>query len=461
MSKSRLLCPISVRVVIGSGGATNRSEQSSEAEKTPFLNRALPAANPRLSRKPYAIQACTRYPLTPLSMPPELSNELWLAIFRLCDRSAQLQLNLVSKGFRVLCLPLIYRDVDLSTHNSGILHPVHLLTWGPNPTPLERAEDKIKQVQKAQESFLDTLLQHPEYALFIHALTWTLTFGPDLDDQDLPVDHIHHPHNQTWRVLLTLEKVQRLDLASEHYLMRHAYVRDCPELLFPAAKSVRLSGVMNEKLAGSIISHRPDRLEELIIDDVQHWGLHADGRPLTDDFYGNRAHQRMNEPGIYPPGPIRGIFDSSRRYSNLKDLFLRKAASESVTDIEWVPEADIAVYKEWASLITSVKGHLKRLTFEQAARPSGSYMRSGGGHQTRRPMDQRFHDYLLPVFLEGGWNNLERLEIHGVGRWHREDPIVMYDSTKAAIADAVGPNVMLIIVEEACRPAWIWDPPGF
>jgi hypothetical protein len=394
-------------------------------------------------------------------MPPELSNELWLATFRLCDRSAWLQLNLVSKGFHVLCLPLIYRDVDLSTHNSEIPHPLHLLTSGPSLTPLYRAKDKIQKVQKSQESFLDTLLQHPEYAPFIRALTWTLMFGPELDDQDSPVDHIGHPHNQTWRVLLALENVKRLDLASEHCLMRHAYVQDCPGPLFPAAKSVRLSGVMNEKLVSSIISHHPDRLEELSIDNAQHWGLHANGKPLTDDLYGNREHQRMKEPGIYPPGPIRGIFDSSRRHSNLKDLFLRKAASPSVTDIEWVPEADIAVYKEWASLITSVKGHLKRLTFEQAAPPSRSYVRFGGGNQTRRPMDQRFHDYLLPVFLEGGWNNLERLEIRGVGRWCREDPIVMNDSTKAAIADAVGPNVMLIIVEEACRPAWIWDPPGF
>jgi hypothetical protein len=413
-------------------------------------------ANPRPSRKSYAIQACARYLPTPLAMPPELSNELWLAIFRLCDRSAWLQLNLVSKGFHVLCLPLIYRDVDLGTHNSEIPHPLHLLASGPNPTPLYRAKDKIQKVQKAQESFLDTLLQHPEYAPFIRALIWTLMFGPDPDDQDLPVDHIGHPHNQTWRVLLTLEKVQRLDLASEHYLMRHAYVQDCPEPLFLAAKSVRLSGVMNEKLIGSIISHHPDRLEELIIDDVQHWGLHADGRPLTIDSGLNREHRGMKEPRIYPPGPIRGVFDSSRRYSNLKDLFLRKAASPSVADIEWVPEAGIAVYKEWASLITSVKGHLKRLTFEQA--PSGTFRRA---NQTRRPMDQRFHDYLLPVFLEGGWNNLERLEIRGVGRWRREDPIVMNDSTKAAIADAVGPNVMLIIVEEACRLAWMWDPPGY
>ena len=243
--------------------------------------------------------------------------------------------------------------------------------------------------------------------------------------------------------------------------MRHVYVQDCPGSLFPAAKSVRLSGVMNEKLAISIISHHPDRLEQLSIDNVQHWGLHADGRPLTDTSDGTLQHQRMIEPGIYPHGPIRGIFDSSRSYSNLKDLFLRKVASATVTDIEWVPEADIAVYKEWASLITSVKGHLRRLTFEQSMRPSGWFMRSGGGNQTRRPMDQRFHDYLLPVFLEGGWNCLERLEIRGVGRWSQEDPIVMNDSTKGAIADAVGPNAKLIIEEEACRPAWIWEPPMY
>ena len=55
---------------------------------------------------------------------------------------------------------------------------------------------------------------------------------------------------------------------------------------------------------------------------------------------------KMKEPGAYLPGPIRGIFDSSRRYSNLKNFFLRKAASPSMTDIEWIPEADIAVYKE-------------------------------------------------------------------------------------------------------------------
>ena len=31
-------------------------------------------------------------------------------------------------------------------------------------------------------------------------------FGPDSDDQDLPVNHIGHPIDQTWRVLLTLER---------------------------------------------------------------------------------------------------------------------------------------------------------------------------------------------------------------------------------------------------------------
>ena len=389
----------------------------------------------------------------------EVSSELWLAIFRLCNESALLQLSLVSEAFRALCLPLIYRDVDLSTHNSDIPHPLYLwldITAAGLARILE-AKKSTKQLHRAQESFLRTVLHHPEYAAFTRTLIWTLMFGPELDDQESPIEHVVHPHNQTWQVLLSLNNVRHLDLASEHCLMRYPYVRNCPGPLFPAATSVRLSGIMDEKLVGNTIFHRPERLEEISIDNVQHWGLHADGRPLTDD---GPDLDRMEEPGIYPLGPIRDIFDSSRRYSNLKTLFLRKAGSRYVQGERWVPEADIAVYKEWASLITAVKGFLRHLTFEQADPPSGWFVRSCC-HQTRRPMDQRFHDYLFPVFLEGGWTCLERLEIRGVGRWQREEPIVMNDSAKDAIADAVGPNVQLIIEEEARRPAFLWDPPSY
>lgn len=394
-------------------------------------------------------------------MPLELSNELRLVILRLCDRSAWLQLNLVSKDLHALCLPLIYGDVDLSTHNFDIPYPPYLLTYRPDPPPLEPAEEKVRQLHKAQELFLRTVLKHPEYAPFTRTLTWTLTFGPEVDETGSPVEHLVYPHNQTWEVLLTLHNVRRLDLASQHMLMRYPYVQDCPTTLFPVAKSVKLSGVMNEKLVSSVISHDPDRLEELSIDDVQHWGLHADGRPLTDTGEWSIREQRMKEPGIYPSGPMRCIFDSSACFSSLRYLFLRKAATRYVSDIEWVSEADIAVYKEWASFIISIKRNLRRLTFEQAAPPMGWLMRGRGGVQTRRPMDQRFHDYLLPVFLEGGWDRLERLEIRGVGRWHRENPIVLNDSTKAAIADAMGPKVSLIISEEACGPAFIWNPPHY
>ena len=259
-------------------------------------------------------------------------------------------------------------------------------------------------------------------------------------------------------MLQRLYNVRRLDLASEHYLMRHNYVRNqCPDRLFPAAEFVRLSGIMDQKLVRSIISHHPERFQELSIDNVQHWGLDADGMPLIAEASSWFLHQRMRrEPGIYPLGPIRGIFDPSTQYPNLKSLFLRKVASRFDSDDKFVPEADVAVYEEWATFISSVKGHLRSFTLEQATPLPGWFVRSSV-HETRRPMDQRFHDHLLPLFLEAGWDCLERLEIRRVGRMRREDPIVMNEATKAAISDCVGPKVELVIEEEARRPAFTWD----
>ena len=322
---------------------------------------------------------------------------------------------------------------------------------------MSEAVVRRQRLETAQASFLTSLLKHPEYASFVRSLSWTLTFGPEwFGEYQDPVEKIISPHDQTWQVLELLSMVRDVDLASEHMLMRHSYVRDCPEMLFPAATKVRLSGVMDQRLVHSMISHRSHRLESLCIDDVQHWGLHADGRPLTVLSERNALRLLEQEPGMYPPGPMRGIFDSSVHYSDLRYLLLRKAASQTVADKEWVPDADIAVYKEWAILIRSVKHHLRCLVFEQSSRPLGRDCR-----QDRRPMDRRFQDHLLPLFLESGWDSLERLEIRGVGRWHQENPIVMDDATKKSITDAVGSRVSILIAEEQSREAYMWRPPAY
>ena len=104
-------------------------------------------------------------------MHSELSSELWLMVFGLCDRTALLQLNRVSKSFHAMALTLLYRHIDLSTHNSGILHPIQINLYRPDPPSFEGIQARILRLQTAQEAFLDTLLRHPEYSDFIHTFT--------------------------------------------------------------------------------------------------------------------------------------------------------------------------------------------------------------------------------------------------------------------------------------------------
>ena len=397
-----------------------------------------------------------------------LPREVFLYVLRSCEQLDLLQLSLVSKDLHLLCLPLIYREVDLGTRGAGIPRWLDLDYFDFDSEIPGKRHKYIEWLQRAQGSFLRTLLKHPEYAFYVRSLSWTLTFGSEWcgengewcdDTTGYDIEHIMYPHDHTWQVFGLLTLVRYLDLGSEHYLMRHSYVRDVPRYLFPRATEVAFSGIMNQKTVHSIIAHDPGRLESLSVDNVQHWGHHADGMPMTSD------HERLSldsqgDPSLWcAPGPILGLFDTSTSFTSLKFLMLRKISAQNVIHRDIVPEVDIAVYKEWATLINAVKRHLTTLVIEQAT--DGPMAPGRVGHQTRRPMDQRFHDYLLPLFLEPGWDCLERLEIRGVGHWHNEEVPVMNEFTKQSIADAVGSHVSLLITEEHSRPAYMWSPPGY
>jgi hypothetical protein len=122
--------------------------------------------------------------------------------------------------------------------------------------------------------------------------------------------------------------------------------------------------------------------------------------------------------------------------------------------MKWVPEADVAVYREWAKFITSVKGRLEGFSFKQSSLPGDEGIRGFGPDQQMRPIDRRFQKHMLPVFLERGWKRLKRLEIRGVGHWKDEEPVMTME-TRKAIKEAVGRDVKVVIEEDWKRPAWM------
>ena len=394
----------------------------------------------------------------------QLPPEVLLSILAFCNPPTLYSLSRVSKAIHKLSLPLLYYDVDLSTHNRGVIRYTdrviltELFSDGhPQPFP----NDHFKQVvAKRQSAFLATVSKHKEYALWVQRLTWTLLFGPMEDDEpggvqnawDVEWDRpLRFPETDTWDVLESLVNAHYLDLASLHYRMTKPEIRKCPPVLFPKATSVRLLGWMNQELATAVVSSNPKRLEHLAIDDVQHWGQHPDGEPWYDDSPGRTLLEHIGEGRFIPPGVMAGILEPLNNLCpRLTSLFLRKAGQAGSTRMYGREAMDEAIYEEWARFLRTVKGILQYFTFEQGLEATPGR----GGPSRVRPMDTRFVKHIFPVLTSGGWNSLKRLELRGVGAWDQHEEMNAMDSaTREMLTRAFVPGkVELILKPNAEKP---------
>jgi hypothetical protein len=399
----------------------------------------------------------------------ELPRELLISLFELCDHATLCSVAQVSKAMRKLSVPLLYHEIDLSTHNRGVIRytdrvvSTELYADGdPQPFP----NDSFKQkVAKRQGMFLSTMSEHREYAPWVQRLTWTLLFGPVQDDDhdgvqttcDMDVQTtcdmewdgpLQFPETTTWDVLESLTNVRYLDFASLHYRMTKPEVRNCPPVLFPNATTVRLLGWMNKELATAIVSSNMNQLEHLAIDDVQHWGQHPDGEPWYDNPWDLPNH--IGEAEFIPPGVMLGLLEPlCDLCPRLTSLFLRKAGQASWTRMCGRETMDEMIYEEWARYIGTVKHTLQYFTFEQGV---DAIPARGGPRE--RPMDTRFVKHILPVLVNGGWTSLKRLELRGIGFFDGHEKTKAMDSdTRELLTEAFKPGkVELILKVKAEKP---------
>ena len=187
-----------------------------------------------------------------------------------------LSLSLTSKRLNEAALPAIYRDIDLSIHNRGVfkLQPK-------SPDKYDSSSFSYTVVPAntltRQERFLETLEMHPEYAVYIKLLTWTLLLlHAKFTMMALTGIHRQRKILKIWDIFQTLTQVRALDfayLSSDH---SHTLASQFPDALFPAATTIRLSGVMHYSLAASIIAVDPSKLVHLTIDNLQQEGSQND-----------------------------------------------------------------------------------------------------------------------------------------------------------------------------------------
>ncbi|KAF7553099.1 hypothetical protein G7Z17_g3840 [Cylindrodendrum hubeiense] len=209
--------------------------------------------------------------------------------------------GLVSRLWRTHSLPLLLKDVDLSSHNNGRLPQYEMPSL-----PLLRGvvmsdysdEYRPRNLVPRQRAFLHLMTDRPELAMHVKTFTWTLVWI-DFDEDGLSDIDLG-----TWDVFSRMQRVARLDLASLHNIHDQPYIRQNPSRLFPAVTHLRLVGWMHRGLVKAIVtSLDASKLCCLKLDHLQEEGALPNGEPMPQDL----SSEHLDNPG--DPYDDEGIDD--------------------------------------------------------------------------------------------------------------------------------------------------------
>ena len=349
----------------------------------------------------------------------------------------------------VRMVPLIYENVNLSTHNRERVETTSPTGGGTQWADVRPIQPPPTTIIRRQHSFLLSLLRDPERGKYVRSFTWTLIFASDLKGDGLPLaadEILQYPETKIWDAFQSMVNVENLDFASLHGYYA-PYLMQCPSSLFSSAISIRLLGRFSFRLASAIL-HSVDatKLEWLSLDDVQDWGQHADGTPNSlSEGYNLDVRVEDKNPdgnrGLVFPGSMRGLLPLLKgRCLSLTSLFLRRhlQAENSSRIKSWSAPADEEVYSEWAAFIESVKPTLECLTIEHGSDVTvGRFMIP---QIVSPPIETHFGHIVYPVIVKGPWPSLQRLELRSTALVGSPDRHERWQEAR----EAIGPRAELV-----------------
>ena len=369
------------------------------------------------------------------------------------------------------CVRVLYRDVNLSVHNKGIVdvqvNNETVQFWSDNSDCTLHHE----ALKKKQGTFLETLTRYPDFAVHIHSLSWSMFVARDSEDT----------LKTTWKGFNMMANLRHIDIAGvqdTHYLYFHK--DSMPSTLFASVTSVSLGGVMARPLPMLILqSLSVSNLQHLTINNLQESGEFGwDTQPPSFDPNRITAPLKTRK----PPSAMLGLLTKlTGKCTALKTLTLRKVAKnvEHPFDNTLFKHED-QVHQEWAAFIKSLGRTLEKLTFEQgppafsakpvdtdnckdhalswdgvnqhtraiilseqeAAKGLGEWApRSGGSY---RPMDLAFGVTILPAIVGTEWHCLKEVKILGVGDWDSH-----WTNLATNILLGLGPDVTVSVVPDS------------
>ena len=170
-----------------------------------------------------------------------LSSELFALLIDFCELDELRPLSLTCKTLRRHTIDALrYRRVDLGVHNLGCINLTHWdgqIQWCRAHEYPPKSD--VETLPRKQHSFLEKVLDRPYLGKMIHDFTWTTRSCCDPDDS---TDAIY-PDTHLWQVFKLLTNVTKLDFACFQTSWDWVYLRQPPDVLFPAVTDLRLSGL--------------------------------------------------------------------------------------------------------------------------------------------------------------------------------------------------------------------------
>ncbi|KAI9670054.1 MAG: hypothetical protein M1817_004534 [Caeruleum heppii] len=366
--------------------------------------------------------------------------------------------------------PYLYEHVDLSIHNRSNLD-IRLFDSAQYGSRLWQAsaDDPDQLLNAKQQMFLRAISKRPELGRIVKTLVWTF------------VESIYSPKFYNirevqfmWRCLENIDRVQRIDLG---FLGARTNLSS-PPALFVSASFIRLFGRADHRFVSSMLrSSNASQLLSLELDNLFDLS-HAISAYATPKMWELPAVIDHDDDHVQETVPrlMRGhILCPNGNYTMLRHLSLRNVGQSDPMSIDWLPEVEEILYREWASLIKSVKPTLRNLIIEQGVDAELRYLQAlhqDAGYEeddpeameldelygygdyeeastvdSERPLHTRFIKFILPVLLSGTWPKLEKLSIIGVygcyPRWQQDT--ANYEEICEALNTKFGSQVTLKI----------------
>lgn len=398
-----------------------------------------------------------------------LPREIYVEVAKYSTKPTRKNLCLVSKPVNELLSHLMYENVDISLHDSSeststILKHIYLhsatiahrhdhlsATWHLPDLQL------VMRKRMQQDICLQMLMARPAYATYVKNLKWTiLTTGDPIESIDRPD---RDEHCQLWHVLGLMKNVNCVDIANGP-MADATDISDSLSVnqpLFPSATSVRLAGVINNRLANAILHDRIlEKIQHLEIDNMSEVKLDSGVQIATLS-----AHTPEHVAARWNPTLFARI---SGKCTALKSFKWRKLwepllppdpsmardamMNHGLTITNSYVVFDRSDYRAGVAFVDSVRPHLEHLVFD----------RSFAGFEFYH--DRVFTEFLQPILLERSWPCLKSLYLTATLPWHLQTSDLNFSQAAGRkemlhqLRLALGPDVKLVVPMGASDAVW-------